>query len=267
MACASRSAPVPVAPTAPRATHVVYGINDGFHGPLPALIVAHDCDGGDLTIRTPQLGAADLAAFLDSIASCPTLHTIALIEAPDAALAFALATTARDRGVRAMENGNELELAPRNLTPVQYADAQAAMAQAERSAGYTGDVIMGGVYALTDETKQAIVLALARCAGCLVGVHLYDPTPADVDWLNALHADIALTETGSPTGCGTAQWQAQADYVAGVRDLALGIARLKYLLVYQRPSGPTCDNLATFGVQAFDGTWKPLDARLRQWSQ
>lgn len=235
---------------------------DGYHGPLPPDLVNHYAGWqGDVTVRTPQISAQGLAAYLESVCCHGWMRTIALAEAPDAALAASFVFLHPD----AIENGNELELAPHELTPTQYANAQRDMMNAERDAGFVGDIIMGGVYALTDSTKQAITLALSVCGTCIVGVHLYDPSQADVDWLNGLDADVAVTETGSPTGCGTAKWQEQADYVAGVRALVAGVRRLKYFIVYQRPSAPTCDNLATFGTQAPDGTWKPLDALLAQW--
>lgn len=267
---------------------VHHGINDGFHGPLPEEIVQHYYDyGGELTIRTPHLTADSLMAFRRSLhgstipASSPSrLSVLALIEGPDVALASAIA---RDWlvddvwPVTAIENGNELELPPHNLIPQQYANAQAAMMHAEGLTGFRGDLIMGGVYALTDGddgTKHAIMLAAPYCravAHCLVGVHLYAITREDIDFLNALDLDIAITETGSPTGCGAAKWQEQADYVAGIRAMASQIKRLKYFIVYQRPSGPTCSDLDTFGIMttapagsAFE-TWKPLDDLLAQW--
>lgn len=247
----------------PGAIAVHYGINDAWHGPLPPSIVQHYAGyAGALTIRTPQLSKAALVDFLVSVLNTPTLHTVALIEAPDVNLAHDFAGLV---DLDAIENGNELELPPYELTPEAYADVQAQMASTERTFGFAGDIIMGGVYALTVETKNAIVMALQRCPGCLVGVHLYDPSADDVAWLNTLPADIAITETGSPTGCGQSQWNAQAAYVSRVRAMALGITRLKYFFVYQRPTGRGCSNLDTFGVQDWGGTWKPLDVLLSEW--
>ncbi len=280
--------PVPVVINEAVLSGTHFGANDGFHGPLPPDISAYYVNMGpssDITIRTPQLSldsllayyasVRDLSLYLAGFAPHSRLRTIALIEGPDVELAKAFATTQPD----AIENGNELELPPHEQTPQQYADTQGQMYAAERGAGFMGDIIMGGVYTLTDTTKQAITLAIARCSkpqikpdllkvganvdmipDCLAGVHLYNPTQADVDWLNGLDVDVAVTETGSPTGCGMAKWQEQADYVAGVRALLSGVRRLKYFIIYQRPNGLTCSNYDTFGFQG-----KPLELLLKQW--
>lgn len=278
LACAPAQRPATGPPTA---VNVHYGINDGFHGPLPPDIVQHYYDyKGPLTIRTPHLTAASLMAFRISLrgstipASSPfSINVLALVEGTDAALAAAFA---RDWlvddvwPVTAIENGNELELKPLELKPSQYADAQGHMAVAERNAGFTGDILFGGVYALTDGpdgTKVAILEAMDACADCLVTLHVYEPlTSAQVKWLNDLGRDIAITEAGSPTGCSTSRWQEQADYVAAIRASALQVRRLKYFIIYQRPSGPGCSNYDTFGLQGVL-CWKPLDALLRTWAQ
>lgn len=268
------SVPHATVPAGPESLpYVHHGINDGYHGPLPPDLVAHYAAmGGHLVIRTPHLSLDTYAAFEASVASAPNVKVLALIETPDTNLATSLAS----RGtMAAIENGNELELDPLQLSPDTYAAVQGGMASLEREAHFTGDIIMGGVYALTDGadgTKMAITKALARTGTILprplCGVHLYAPTQADVDWMNGVDCDWAVTETGSPTGCGTTKWQEQADYVAGVRALLAGVRRLKYFIVYQRPSGLTCSDLDTFGTEnTVVGLphWKPLDALLAQW--
>jgi hypothetical protein len=267
-ACALNPTPVSY-PSFPSGVH--HGINDAFHSALPADVTAHYRSYGDaidFTIRTPQLGDQPLYAFMLSAGGFHW-HILALIEAPDVVLAgkFAYDWTQWSIPIlSAIENGNELELDPHNLTPAQYAEAQTAMLASERAAGFQGDVIMGSVYDITPETQQAIELAYAQCAGCLVGVHLYHPLSAsDAAWLNSFSNGVAITEYGSPTGCGTAEYQAQSDYAANLRASFAQLKYLKYLLLYQRPSGPTCSNADTFGTQAFDGTWKPLDTLLMQW--
>lgn len=223
------------------------GLNDGFHGPIPGEIAARYVGYRVApVIRTPQLSKAGLNTFLLSVAGLP-IRTLALIEAPDADLAAAFGTFA---DLAAIENGNELELPPHDVTPAQYADAQGAMRDAERAAGFRGDIIMGGVYAITDDTQQAIRLALARCRDCLVGVHLYSPSDRDLEFLNRLAADIAITETGAPTNCQPAKLHEQAAYLTRLYAQARQIARLKYFIVYQGPDGPSCSNLDTFGIRA-----------------
>ncbi len=272
--------PTASVPPAPSVATWHDGMNDGFHGPLPPDVAAAYAQlGGDVTIRTPHLTLDSYISFADSVADAPNVHALALVEAPDVALATALSRL--DPAPRAIEGGNELELAPWTLTPSAYADWIGRFAEATR--GYTGDVLMGGVYALTTDTQQAILLALPRCQAvhpdCVVSVHLYDPSDADLDWLNTLPADIAVTETGSPTGCGTSRWSAQADYIAGLRArFAARIRRLRYVVVYQRPSGsPTdCSDLATFGAWGWtldpaSGAWmlvpKPLWQAFAGWVQ
>lgn len=221
------------------------GLNDGFHGPLPSALAARYSEYRTAPVlRTPQLSKAALNTFLLSVAGLP-IRTLALIEAPDADLAAAFGTF---EDLCCIENGNELELPPHELTPEQYAEAQARMAREEVAAGFRGDILMGGVYALTEDTKRAITLALPRCPGCLVGVHLYTITREDIDWLNGLGADIAITETGSPTNCQPAKLPAQAAYQQALYAKARQIHRLKYFIVYQGPSGPGCSNLDTFGI-------------------
>jgi hypothetical protein len=261
-ACGPQVIPPVVKDAPPRTAPIHLGLVDGFHSPLPPDIASHYCGyGTDLTIRTPQLSADGLGAFVASL-SCPQTHALVLIEGPDLALAETFAQIAEPLpGIRAIENMNEGELPPHNFGPEAWAKVQQSMAQGERDAGWTGDIITGGVYALTDETKRAILLVLPTCRhlDCMIGVHLYDPSADDIAWLDGLNIDIALTETGSPTGCGMSKWQAQADYLTGIYARVSQIRRLRYFVVYQRPSGPTCSNLDTFGIQSFDLTWKPAD--------
>lgn len=265
--CAS-STPAPVV-TPVQPIHVSYGINDGFHSPLPPDIVMHDCGyGKDLTIRTPQIAPADLLSFLVSIQPCGTLHTLLLVENPDTNLLVNLLPVALANHVPAIELGNELEIAPNNLTPAQYAAWIGEAFAVTQNMGYQGVLIMGGVYALTDETEQAITLALPSCPTCLVGVHLYEPlTDAQIAWLQGLHRPVAVTEFGSPTGCGPAQWPAQAAYWQA-QNVSFARIPASYVIGYQRPSGAVgdCSNLATFGIET-QGFWKPADAVLAGWVQ
>ncbi len=271
-ACSQNPAPQPA--PGPFSNPAV-GLNDGFHGGLPPEI-ANRYTGyrHQFVIRTPQLSGVALQAFYASVADLSLynrsfiggwLKIIALVEGQDISLATDFARLQPD----AIENGNELELPPHELTPQQYAFLQSTMHDAERAAGFTGDIIMGSVYALTDETKQAITLALSRCAtsqiapallplganvervpDCLIGVHLYTITRQDIDWLNAQDADVALTETGSPTNCDPAKLTAQAAYQHDLYDAARQITRLKFFIIYQGGDGPSCSNNDSFGIRS-----------------
>lgn len=249
----SGCASVPVAPPTVPIRTVLLGIVDGFHGPLPANIVARYC--GPITIRTPQLSGAGLDAFLASITPCPSFKVIALVEGLDIQLTADFAT----RPVWGIELGNELELAPNNLTPQQYASFIAQADAAIRAANPSVIIITGGVYTLDADTKARILAALAVCPGCWVGVHLYeDLAQADLDWLAALPTQIAVTETGYPTRCDPTRLPQQLEWLQSRRALFSTVPNIALMVVYQRPVGPTCSDLDTFGV---DG--KPAEAILR----
>ncbi len=251
-ACSQNPAPQPA--PGPFSDPAV-GLNDGFHGPLPPEIANHYTGyRHQFVIRTPQLSGAALQAFYASVADLSLynrsfiggwLKVIALVEGPDVALAAEIAAQKPD----VIENGNELELPPHELTPTQYAFAQRVMRETERASGFTGEIIMGSVYALTDETKHAITLARPWCPDCLIGVHLYTITREDIDWLNAQDADVAITETGSPTNCEPAKLPQQRAYLDTLYAAARQIQRLKYFIVYQGGDGPSCSNLDTFGIR------------------
>lgn len=226
---------------APIPAHAIpVGLNTAFHGFSP-----DDFKYCPAMIRTPQLSAAALRAFLDAVPEgCKVLP---LVEAPDVDLAVALSGVCLHCPI---ENGNELELPPFNLTPLQYANAQRDMANAERAAGHTGPIIMGGVYALTDETKQAITLALSVCGGCIVGVHLYDASEGDLAWLRWLNAPIWVTEVGFPTRCDPTRLREQKDWLETQIARFSTVPMLERVFLYQRADGPPgdCTDLGTFGI-------------------
>ena len=255
LALTAACGPVSLPTGPPLATHVRYGLNAGFHSPLPSDVISRYASwGGLVMVRTPQVSKQGLNEFMLAVAGLQ-IGTVALVEGPDVQLA-------RDfsgfQSLGAIENGNELELPPHNLTPEQYADVEWQMCAAELAAGFTGDIFLGGVYALTDETKRAILLAHAKCPTALISVHLYTISREDIDWLNSTGVDIAITETGSPTRCGS--WLPQATYQAQLRTAALQIRRLKYFLIYQGPTGPTCSDLDTFGIAGH-----PAEDLLQSW--
>jgi hypothetical protein len=241
-----------VAPIPPHAIPV--GINDGFHGVLPPEVFAADCPS---MIRTPQLSGEALRAFLDATpAGCPVL---ALVEAPDVALVTAFARLKPD----AIELGNELELPPYDLPASQYGEWIARAALALQAADYHGRVILGGVYALTNETKAAIRWGLDACSDvgivCTIGIHLYDASDADLAWLRALHWPIWVTEVGFPTRCQPAREPQQANFIEAQIARFSTVDQLERVFLYQRANGSGCSDLDTFGI---DG--KPAAALLRK---
>lgn len=247
--------PPPVVTPPPQPVRIVpLGLNDAFHGPLPPDIVAKYC--GPITIRTPQLSGVALDTFLGSIIGCPSFHTLALVEGPDVALA---ADFARRRGLWGIELGNELELAPHNLSVQQYADFIGTASQAIQAWNPDLIIITGGVYTLDSDTKTRISAAHTACPTCWVGVHLYqDLSQSDLDWLGALPTQIAVTETGFPTRCDPARLQQQAEWLASRRALFSTVPNIALMVIYQRPNGADCSDLSTFGI---DG--KPADALLK----
>jgi len=251
--------PVVTPPSSGAATHpVTIAVVDGFHGPLPADLVAKYCQWVHRpTLRTPQLTRDAFQTFQASIAGCVGLSTIALVEAPDPLLAQSLASA----GAAYIELGNELELAPYNLSLAQYAVAQAQMCTAVRAVNGAQPLITGAVYTLNTDTKQRMLAARDACPGATLGVHLYEAlSQADLDWLAALGVPVAVTETGSPTGCGTSQWIAQANYIDAMIAQLSTVPNVTLVAIYQRPSGTGCTNLDTFGIED-KPAWDRLAAR------
>lgn len=225
-------APIPSAPT----RILPLGINAGFHSPLPPDVVARYCG---TTIRTPQVSVEGLLTYYQSIQSCPSMRTIVLVEGPDVALVQALAPLLHPGDF--IELGNELELPPYELTVDQFAAfvASACVPYA----------ITGGVYTLTADTRDRLLRAHTACPTALLGVHLYeDLTTADVTWLGALPAPVAVTEAGYPTRCDPTRAPQQLQWLRDRRALFSTIPTVTLLVVYQQPTGPSCSDLDTFGV-------------------
>src|SRR5262245_2816658 len=89
---ANRSAPRlrMVDANAPR---MLPGINDGFHAPLPPEIAAHYCEPGrEMVLRSPVLSAEQAVLIRQSVAACPQIHVLLLVENADRDLVAALAT-------------------------------------------------------------------------------------------------------------------------------------------------------------------------------
>ncbi len=216
------------------------GIVAGFREPLQSVVVTRYCGH---TIRTPQVSADGLRAYYLSVAACPTLRTIVLVEAPDLALVRALAPLLHDGD--ALELGNELEL--HGLTVAQYADWLQQARESARFVAPTVRLITGGVFTLNADTQPYLLAARAACPDCTLGVHLYEGlSDADLAWLQALNAPLAVTEFGAPARCdggvGQRAWISQ-QWAQFARVPAITAA-----VVYQRAVGPTCSDLDTFGI-------------------
>ena len=223
---------------------------------MSADIEAEWCSWRAPWIRTPQLSASSLSAHLAAV-TCPSVKTLALVEGPDPALAGALAAVLPFDAK--LEVGNELELAPHTLSQSAYVAAVTQMHDAARAAGFSGEIVAGAVYALTDDTKARVEAAAAACPDCSLGLHVYEvPSAADLAWIRALNRRVWVTETGSATGCGTAQWQAQADYLRGMLATLGTVENIVGVLIYQRPAGLTCSTLDTFSIAG-----KPAEELLR----
>jgi hypothetical protein len=235
-ACAS----LPV--VTPRTQPIQIGINDGFHGVLPPEMFAADCPA---MIRSPQLSGSELSAFLTA-APCAVL---ALIEAPDLQLVEAFAR----ENPPAIELANEAELKPYELTPAQYAQWIREATKILKSQDYGGVVVMGGVYALTRETKQAILLGISACIDsgltCRVGVHLYDASDEDLTWLRALNWPIWVTEIGAHDNCRPADIAAKTPWLASQITRLSTVPLIERVFIYQRPRGRDCSDLSTFGIE------------------
>ena len=273
--CATVGANAPrlkmVDPSAPR---MLLGINDGFHSPVAPEVAAHYCDWNkDIVLRSPILSADQATALRQSVASCPRIHVLLLIEGADSALAAAIAPDLQRPDlppVWGVELGNERDLD--GLTPEQFGTFVGAAHDALRAAGFTGNIVTGGIYTVDRHSPQDfaeyLAPAIAACPDCLVGLHWYGDTSDN--WLarvQALNKPVAVTEFGMPS-CTAAQDDAQLAYL---QEKLAAYARVPALvaIVYQRPSAPEpCNNsdnshLAHFGLQRPDGSWKPGEQVMR----
>ena len=218
-----------------------------------------------------MLSADQAAAVRRSVAACPRIKVLLLVENPDAALVTSLAAYLSQQQdglppIWGIELGNERDLA--GMTPQQFGDFIGASRGTLRMAGYTGQIVTGGIYTVDRHEPQDFAAylapAIAACPDCVVGLHWYGDT-SDT-WLarvQALDRPVAITEFGMPS-CTAAQDEAQRAYL---QEKLAAFARVPALaaIIYQRPSAPQpCDNsdnshLAHFGLQRPDGSWKPAD--------
>ena len=267
--CATAAATAPrlkiVDASAPR---MLLGINDAYHSPLGPDVAAHYCDWNkDIVLRSPILSAEQATALRQSVASCPRIHVLLLIEGADSALAAAIAPDLQRLDlppVWGVELGNERDLA--GLTPQQFGAFVGTAHDALRAAGFTGNIVTGGIYSVDRHEPQDFATylapAIAACPDCVVGLHWYGDTSDS--WLarvQALNRPVAVTEFGMPS-CTAGQDDAQRTYL---QEKLAAYARVPALvaIIYQRPSAPEpCNNsdnshLAHFGLQRPDGSWKP----------
>jgi hypothetical protein len=252
------------------APRMLIGINDGFHSPLPPEVAAHYCEGGrDFVLRSPVLSADQATALRQSVASCPQIRVLLLVENADRDLVASLAAHLQAHRndlppVWGIELGNERDLA--GMTPQQFGDFVGAGRQLLRDAGYTGIIVTGGIYTVDRHEPQDFATylapAIAACPDCVIGLHWYGDTSDS--WLarvQALEKPVAITEFGMPS-CTAEQDGRQRTYL---EEKLAAFARVPALaaIVYQRASAPEpCNNsdashLAHFGLQRPDGSWKP----------
>lgn len=248
----------PVTPLIPKA-----GIGDAWHpdGGLPASIVnEYAMWGGDLTIRVPVLSVAQAETYYQCVKNIPSIHTLILVEDMDLALVTALAPWVVQNNIRAFELANERDLA--GATPEEFANFVKQGYDILRKAGYTGDIISGGIYTVTEQTLNWAKPMLAACPDVIFGVHWYgDNSDSVCAMLQATGRRIAVTEFGVPSGITSDKGKllTDADQVSYLQTAYAQFQKVpvEYALVYQRPSGPSNSGLDNFGIQRFDGTWKP----------
>jgi len=263
--------PMVVDASAPR---MLLGINDGFHTPLAPELTAHYCEWNkDIVLRAPVLSPGQATALRQSVASCPRIHVLLLIEDADVALAAAIAPELQRPDlppVWGVELGNERDLA--GMRPQQFGAFVGASHDALRAAGFTGNIVTGGIYTVDRHEPQDFAAylapAIAACPDCVIGLHWYGDTSNR--WLarvQTLGRPVAITEFGMPS-CTARQDKAQHRYL---QEKLAAFARIPALaaIIYQRASAlEPCNksdksHLAHFGLQRPDGSWKPAEQVLR----
>jgi hypothetical protein len=268
-ACASVARPTPVLqPVQP--VPLLLGMNDGGHTGVPGRIVDRYCAANrEFVIRAAVLSVDEATAVLDSLKPCARLHGLLLVEKKNLPLVEALSGLSRTRAdIWGFELMNEPDLA--GLSPAEFGGFIGAGYAVLRGAGYTGHIVIGGIYTVDNHQPQDfeeyLRPALAVCPDCIVALHWYGSTSNE--WLarvQALGFPVAVTEFGVPA-CTPAQEVAQFAYF---REQLAAYARTGNVLLaipYQRLSAPApCDDsdashLAHFGLERPDGTLKPAAA-------
>jgi len=238
-----------------------FGINDFWHpdGGVPVEILEHYAAwGGDVTIRVPLENRQAAQVWFDAVAAFPTIQTIVLIEKPDSTLVDQIAPLAVKYNARAVELGNELDLA--GLTSDEFATFVALGVDILTRAGFKGDIISGGVYTVSEQTISWATPMLTRCPSVVFGVHWYQSTDDNTcGMLQALRRRIAVTEFGLPV-LGTEQ-DKQAEYTQRAME-RFNLVPVEYMIYYERMRGPitSTDNLDRFGIyEPETKTWFKTD--------
>jgi exo-beta-1,3-glucanase (GH17 family) len=210
------------------------------------------------TVRT----RGEAQAALNSVRGYPRLSVLLLIDAADLSLVGDVATLTPSVQWVGVELGNELDLT--GLSAAQFgkfvSDGDAVL----RAHGFEGDVISGGIYTVTNETLGYLQEAMQLMpADVVLGLHWYsDSGPALQATVQALAGQrrIAVTEFGMPSQ----DADQDAQQLAYLQQQLAAFQRLgaTYALIYQLVSGPTTSANDNFGLQRYDGTWKPAAALL-----
>jgi hypothetical protein len=136
----------------PGAARMLIGINDGYHSPLPPELVAHYCASNrDVVLRSPVLSAEQATAVRQSVASCPRIKVLLLIEDANVALAAALAPDLQRPDlppVWGVELGNERDLA--GMTPQHWR----VRGLFTTPRGGFRDIVTGGIYTVDRPSRR-----------------------------------------------------------------------------------------------------------------
>jgi hypothetical protein len=259
--------PVVVPPT-PFVVHTepipYLGVNGLYGGALPAMTLDMLEGFGPVVMRATVRTRGEAQAALNSVRGYPRLSILLLIDAADLPLVGDIAMLTPSVQWVGVELGNELDLA--GLSAAQFgkfvSDGDAVL----RAHGFEGDVISGGIYTVTNETLGYLQEAMQSMpADVVLGLHWYgDSGPALQTTVQALagHRRIAVTEFGMPSQ----DADQDAQQLAYLQQQLAAFQRLgaTYALIYQLVSGPTTSANDNFGLQRYDGTWKPAAALLER---
>jgi hypothetical protein len=238
------------------------GVNGLYGGVLPSDTLNALDAMNILTLRATVRTKAEAQAALDSVYGYPDLNVLLLVGTADLGLVGDIATLASSSHWVGVELGNELDLA--GLSAAQFGKFVSDGDQVLRAHGFTGDVISGGVYTVTNETLGYLQEAMQLMPPDVVlGLHWYgDSGPALQATVQALAGSrkVAVTEFGMPSR----DADQDAGQLAYLQQQLAAFQRLgaTYALIYQLVSGPTTSANDNFGLQRYDGTWKPAAALL-----
>jgi Glycosyl hydrolase catalytic core len=273
-ACATAGATARLKAVDPSAPRMLMGIGEGYRSLVESDIGAYFCGWNrDVVVRVAILAAGQAVAVRRSVASCPRIHLLLLIEEENVPLAAAIAPDLERPDLPPLwgvELGNERDLA--GMSPSQFGAFTKAARDALRGGGYRGLIVTGGIYTVDrhkpQEFDRYLAPAIAACPDCAVGLHWYgDTSDRWIARVQALGKPVVITEFGMPS-CTPAQDEAQRAYL---QEKLAAYARVPALaaIIYTRQSAPEPCNksdksrLAHYGLQRPDGSWKPGEALLR----